>query len=455
MDSGPVGPCVRQTRHAVAQVQTRSAVSPVPEHVEGPGVEGSCLSWVGAPALPIIRIERGQVNKSRITDIARLLQENVDREAVARGRERMTCVAQNQRPDYLPIAIGVDKSPLFDQVNGYNFKEEFYDDEKMLANQLILMLGYLLAHSDNQIVIRANLGAPFLATSFCLDVRVFEHTKPWLVDHLNRAAYEGLDIDGMLAQVEESGQISRAISLYAYYRDVLAEVGLDDMVNFYLPDTQGPFDLAHLVYGNDIFLEMHDDPAFVHELMTACTELFIRATRVLKHSLGEKTGQMYHQANNGRYFFATAGTRSCEDTSILISPAAIDEFVAPYLQRAAQAFDGLFVHFCGEGNHLLRRLQEIPEVACFNFGTPENYDFDQVLPALIERGKYYVGKIPREPQETTEGYLRRILGYLQGQRRGLVLWADLEGSVDAAKGQQTRDLWYELQDRMLDQEGTT
>lgn len=381
---------------------------------------------------------------------ARLIRENVDVDAVARGRERMACVARNERPDYLPIVTRVDASPLIDQIQVYDYRQEFYDKGKMLANQLAMMLKQILGHCDNQIVIRANLGAPFLATAFGLEVRVFEHTKPWLVEHMDRTEYARLDLDGLLEHVGELGLIPRAVSLYSAYRDMLAKVKLEDLVSFYIPDTQGPFDLAHLVLGNTIFTEMYDDPVFVHELMEFCTDLYIQASRVLKDALGEQASESYHQSNNGRYFFATSGIRSCEDTSILISPAAIEEFVVPYLQRAAQAFGGVFVHFCGDGRHLLNIVQEIPGVRCFNFGNQGHYDFGQVLPALIERGKYYVGEIPREPQETTEVYFSRILGYLEGQRRGLILRADLEEPVGVDQARKARDLWYELQDRLLD-----
>ena len=58
--------------------------------------------------------------------IVRLIRDHVDAEAIDRGRERMARVARNLRPDYLPIVISVEDSPLFEQFTVHNAEDEFY-----------------------------------------------------------------------------------------------------------------------------------------------------------------------------------------------------------------------------------------------------------------------------------------------------------------------------------------
>ena len=62
------------------------------------------------------------------------------------------------------------------------------------------------------------------------------------------------------------------------------------MIAPYLPDTQGVFDLAHLLYGDKIFTAMAGEEAeqgWVLELLEICLDLYLRVTRCIKEMLGE------------------------------------------------------------------------------------------------------------------------------------------------------------------------
>jgi hypothetical protein len=378
--------------------------------------------------------------------VAGLLLDHADPSVLARGRARQTAVAENRQPDYLPILFAVDDSPLLDQLTQYDYDQEFHSADKMLENQLNALLGPVLARSDSQLTVRANLGTGFLATAFGLEPRILPHTLPWLTEHLDRASYLRLDVPDILDHLPGRGLFPRALAYYDYSREVFAQVGLDEIVRFYLPDTQGPFDLAHLVVGHEIFTDLYDDPAFVRQLVNDCTELYCRATHLLKQHLGEEPARAYH---GGGMYLASAGIRSCEDSSTLVSPATIRSLIQPATGAVAREFGGVFVHFCGKNRHLLDALMEIPEARCINFGNPECYDFATVLPKLISQGKYYHGAIPRQREETMEQYFGRVVGYLGGERRGLVLLPDLDGPTSPARAIEIMDLWHQVQDRYL------
>jgi len=375
-----------------------------------------------------------------------LIQENVAPAVLDRGLERQIAVAENREPDYLPIVFEVNCSPVLDQLTQYDYCEEFYSEEKMLANQLNALIGFILARSDAQLAVRANLGTAFLATVCGLEPRILPHSKPWLTDHLGAAGWRELDLPQVLDQLGDRGLFPKALALYAYYRDVLDRAGLGKTVHLHLPDTQGAFDLAHLIVGDELFTLLHDDPAFAEGIVQDCTVLYCRASQLLKQRTGEEIGRAYH--GSGMYL-ARAGVRCCEDTATLIRPADVRRNVRPAIERIGQEFDGAFVHFCGRGQHLLQALLDLPQVSCFNFGDPGNYDFAALLPRLIETGKYYYGRIPRGPEEELGAYFARVLGYLQGHRLGLALMPDLDEPIDEARAAEIVALWHEAQDRYL------
>jgi hypothetical protein len=122
----------------------------------------------------------------------------------------------------------------------------------------------------------------------------------------------------------------------------------------YHPDTQGVFDIAHLLYGDNIFLDMMDseEEAWISELLEICLDLMVQATRCIKRLLGEPDDAMVHgHATPQGVYFSNAGIRISEDTATLISPRSIERFVLPMIEKAALLFGGAFAHYCYCGGH--------------------------------------------------------------------------------------------------------
>ncbi|MFO7757268.1 MAG: hypothetical protein R6V26_02125, partial [Roseovarius sp.] len=118
----------------------------------------------------------------------------------------------------------------------------------------------------------------------------------------------------------------------------------------YTPDNQGVFDIAHLLYGDEIFLEILNTEKgnWVSELMEISLELYIRSTKLFKREAGEKPGTMIHgHGTEQGVYFPHAGTRISEDTAILLSPEMIEHSIIPYIKRSVQPFGGGFLHYCG------------------------------------------------------------------------------------------------------------
>ena len=179
--------------------------------------------------------------------------------------------------------------------------------------------------------------------------------------------------------------MDRAIEYLHYFQQ-----SLPSWIHVYLPDTQGPFDIAHAVLGQEIFLAIYDDPDLVHHLLQLCTELYIEVTKKLKKAIHEPMNRCYHgHALVRGIYMNNGGTRVSEDSATLLSPEHIDEFVIPYDQQALEAFDGGFIHYCGKHDYLLEAYLKMKEVRAINLGDPQSYDFGETMDQFIKYEKIY------------------------------------------------------------------
>lgn len=298
--------------------------------------------------------------------------------------------------------------------------EEWERDEANLVNGLRGAAGMVASGSDATPAVRANFGVGIGATPFGVTYEHFPDKMPWVTEHVSLDALDDFDAGTCpLGEVCEN-----AIRRSRYIAEMLDGSGITP----FCFDTQSPFDLAHLVIGDDVFYAMYDEPERVHNLLDNCATMIIRLTTAYK----EATGEPFDGGRHGT-FAMRGGVRVCEDTPTLLGEAQIHEFVVPYARRVLQAFGGGWIHYCGRNDHLYRAvLDAIPECYTFNFGNPEMHDMEQVLADALDRGKTYQGGVPREPDESQDAYLRRVHGYTQGAGRGLILAAPYEeGIVEA------------------------
>lgn len=344
------------------------------------------------------------------------------------GRARQAAMWHDQEADFVPILMGGPGHPEQKGSPAYNLKECYYDRDKMLVSHV---WGMIAMCSDALPSMRCNTGVGTLATVFGCVSSVFEDKMPWITAHPSKeeiADFEPVD-------VASRGEMPRVLDYMSYFAGKLGDRG-----RVYAADNQGPMDLAHLVYGDRIFTDLYDDPAFIHGLLEKCTTVIIDGVKLMKAAVGEPVESGYH--SNGLYM-ENGGVRVCEDTTTLLNAPMVEEFVMPYTQRVLEAFGGGWVHFCGGGKRLLEQLVRIPGVRGMNFGNPERFDPAEVLPLLASRGQFYTGGFPRRPEETLEAYFRRILGCLDGRRKGLILHAGVrQGDLPAPEAVA---LWRRLQ----------
>lgn len=284
-----------------------------------------------------------------------------------------------------------------------DYLEAAENPELMLAYGLRQSLAGVTGESDLSPSIRPNLGCAVTLSCIGLEQEFFPDKMPWLERHLSLDAVRELDPE----TISIGGTFARGLEMIAFFREQLHGVPA-----IYPMDTQGPFDLAHLIMGDDIFLLMYDEPEAVHQLMRFCTAFLEKLIRRMKEAIGEPLTVTHYQ---GSICSESFGIRICEDTAVLLAPEQIAEFVIPYSRRLAEVFGGAYCHYCGRNDELTAQLLAEPAFKVINFGQipgkPELHDFREEMEKTAAAGKQYFGCWPRLAGESFRDYLLRLRPY--------------------------------------------
>lgn len=354
---------------------------------------------------------------------------------IALGRQRQAAVWKREKPDAWPIIFGEKLTPEQEKIPSANFKEAFESFDRMLCNEVRAACSAANGGSDQVPSIRVNFGVGTTLACLGLEQEVFPDKMPWPKEHLTLDQVRKLTPD----DIQIRGSFARGLDWMRQFKKILG-----DSLHVYCMDTQGPFDLAHLVIGDEIFYLMNDDPPLLHHLMEICFQIGVKTHTWMKEAVGEPRDQMYH---GNSLYMENGGIRICEDTTSLLSADAIREFAMPYTRRLAQHFGGAFIHYCGRNDHLTDALCEIPEVRCINFGHVPGREHDHVFEADMQRmntnGKVYYGNWPLRDGESGRDFLKRMHHW---SRQGCLLCAGgaAVGDQGFASARDAMDFWYGL-----------
>lgn len=308
------------------------------------------------------------------------------------------------------ILIPAGDMPQYD-TEGY--VERFESPELMWQSEMRRARAVPDWPTDGIPTVRPNLGVIFIPGAAGQPYVVREGQMPWPGGPVTREtirAFPEVDLES-----------SRLVRLALDFYDIHARQA-ERGVAAYHPDTQGIFSLAHLFYGDQIFLDITDDPDWIAELMEVTLALHARVIRLLKTKLREPQGELYHGHSFPQgVYFPHAGLRVSEDTATMVSPRVMDRFILPYLARCINPFGGCFVHYCGKHQHLFEQLCGMPLVRAVDLGNPEKYASRWLLEKCAASGTVLFSPLPAEPAEDWRGYVRRLAGLVKETGARMIL----------------------------------
>lgn len=297
--------------------------------------------------------------------------------------------------------------------------QQFQDKTAMLSAQLDNIRAKAEAgiRDDYLPALFPYLGVTVFPSAFGCPVRWFEDEQPWADPILFDDPARVYDLK---KPAVNAGQLGDVLDYTRYF---IEQTGGAFPIR--MTDVQGPLDVAYLIWHNEDFIvAMYERPAEVHRLMRLVTELiieFVSAQRELTRQLGAEFTPCHFPfiwMPDGQ------GIAISDDVIALMSPPLYREFALPYVNQLSEAFNGVFIHTCGQFEHNFANLRQVYKLRGLNFGASEQ-PFEPVWEhfggqlVLIT----HLGLNKEVHFESALDYVRRVLA-AKTSNRGLFLMVD-------------------------------
>jgi uroporphyrinogen-III decarboxylase len=308
----------------------------------------------------------GRKAMTKVADVLGYLEDGLDAPHIERTKKNIQKALRFEDLDAVPLEV----SYPCEKFEGYSVKETFEDLEKMMVAQL-LPLCRLVETKDATIpMIRANYGVGILPSLFGLECTILENNLPW-VSHL-ASTDKVKSLVGKGIPNLRSGYGGKVFDTHEYFYGQLSKYPkCAAAIQVYHPDLQGPFDVAHLIWGADIYYAIYDEPELVHELMGLVSDTYIAFLKALKQNIADEAGDfVYHWMTMYRGKLLIRN-----DSATNLSKEMYEEFVRPYDEKLLSAFGGGSIHFCGRGEQWIYSMLESKGLGALNFGQPPNMSF--------------------------------------------------------------------------------
>lgn len=317
------------------------------------------------------------------------------------------------------------------------YRELFFDPQQMWESEMRRAQAVVDWPTDGVATVRPNLGTVFVPATAGQDYVVRDGQMPW--------AGRPLSADALRKAPETDLTECEVVRLAAeFYRIHLGSH--HPAVEAYQADTQGVLDVAHMLCGEQLLYDLADPERaeWVDEAMGICLDLTVRAAWHLKRLLGEHDTKMVHGHGTPQgVYFPHAGIRLAEDSAILLSPACIERFILPAIERSADLFGGAFVHFCGLHKPLLERLCRMHLVRAVDLGNPELYDPRWVMECCAAGRTVLFSRLAALEGEHWRDYIRRLADLVRQTGVRCILRPTVF-PIDRQEAADMRNMWHDL-----------
>ena len=311
----------------------------------------------------------------KISNVLEWLETNIDETHLEHALVRHVKALSFEPLDRPVALIGLPVEGL----DPYLYVETYNDIEKMLYNELVACVPAVLAKDDSILSIRSNFGVGTMPSLFGTSDRITEEdSKPW-VTHLSGSDVETIISNGLPDL--NNGYGKQIFDAYRYYQEVLDAYPIcKKHIHLTHPDLQGPFDIAHLLMGSDIYYKMYDDPKMVKALLSLVTETYIaffdRINPLLTDKITVNDKAYCYQGRN--VWGGNVVLRN--DTAVNLSKEQYLEYAKPYDEQILEAVGEGSIHFCGRADQWIGDMFDTKHIRGINFGYMDSkYEFGQNL----------------------------------------------------------------------------
>jgi hypothetical protein len=250
-------------------------------------------------------------------------------------------VEQGRKPSMPPISIGRQVDP--EDAKHAPPEDPDNSPQARMARTVRGMLKPLKFENPVRPLVGCGIGVPTMATAF--GVKPYDDPQnPAAVQcHLPLEHFDGWDTPdpataGCMPKIKEQIDEYKAL--------------LPPEIKVTFPDMQGPFNIAHIILGSEIFYAFTDEPDRLHRLLQLITDFMVRCYQTIGQWIGPE--RTWDNVNNR--------SRIAECSVNLIGKDTYREFVLPYDKQLGEFHGELAIHPCS-GPHVFEvTLDELPNV---------------------------------------------------------------------------------------------
>jgi len=317
-------------------------------------------------------------------------------------------------------------------VHNYTYYETFMDPAKMLINQLeTSVYPHLIVKDDAVPSVRANYGIVVMPASFGCQIKVPQNDMPWITSRI--FGEERPDPDRLGEPIFNEGLPGKVLETERFFSDKLENTG----IHVYLADTQGPFNIAHLLMGERVFIDIYKYPEELKEILSKAADAYISYSKIQKEIIGEPLDEGAHGWDRmdgpSGIWMGRGGVRLCDDSAAMLSPKHYDEFCVTFNSRCLEPFSGGMWHSCGKISHILPIVTETKGVKAITLGNPEMHNFRDVRRVTFEKGICLVWKDILAENSRVDEFVEGFIQALDGEYRGVIFSIDVYSLEKANK----------------------
>jgi len=288
------------------------------------------------------------------------LNEALDPLKAKESEELQRMSSKYGKVERIPIMLGTfddmskERLPVFVDWPVYGYGEVYKYPEKMLLDELLPIYESAIIKDDRVNVIRANYGVGIIPSLFGLEVLQKGNELPWVkplesIEEVKEIIKKGVPDF-------KKGLVDKVNSTQDFYKNILNKYpNLKSGIHVGLLDNQGPFNLAGIMLGDNLYIYLYSYKEIIKELLELLTDVYIEFSKVQKKIINEPLDIHY-------YFGCRlpSGVKISEDYGLAISPNMYKEFCIPYNEKVAKAFGGVTLLICEDLEK--SRLEEIIEM---------------------------------------------------------------------------------------------
>ncbi len=371
--------------------------------------------------------------EAELRELLALVEKHIDKQQVVEVDARCRAALTFQEMDRPPLQVravsaGAVGGPIqlpdpWNRFRKYSFAETLQSAAAMMQCQILdFVVPGILLGDDNPMAIRQNCGTVLVAAVLGAKWQLYEGSNPWAERFGSEAELE--EVLERPVDLDSSADFQKTAEAMRYFRRILDDYpACREVIQISLPDTQGPLDTVEQLWGHEVYYAVADRAPLLDQLLSKVADATVQAATQLDKLTRERLRPLA-QVQNNHY---TRGNLTLRvDSCIMLSPEHYCEVVRPHDAWTIENMGGGSIHFCGNGEHLIPALLDIPMMKALDLGQSFMMDAQSIY-QMCRSKDVFISRLLPSREDLIGGVAQRQFP------TGAVLWYVAESWEDAVQ----------------------